>query len=74
MAQLRAGPGAKITREDARACLAPGQREIFVDLVDGFTTWSDYFYGRKLRSYAIIAELVRDGWQKKRAGANAEIT
>jgi hypothetical protein len=67
MAHLNPGPGIKITREEARASLRPEQREIFDDLVTGISTWSDYFYGRKFVSYAIIAELVRDGWRKERA-------
>jgi hypothetical protein len=64
--QLNPGPGVKITRDQARDSLTPEQHEAFDNLVAGFATWSEYFYGRKFISYAIIAELVRDGWRKEK--------
>jgi hypothetical protein len=64
MAQLNPSPGATITREEARASLDPELRKTFDELVSEIGKWSDYFYGRKLISYAMIAELVRDGWHK----------
>jgi hypothetical protein len=61
---LPPGPGTKVTREAARASLTPDQREAFDNLLTAFSTWSNYFYGRTFVSYAIVAELVRDGWRR----------
>lgn len=54
----------KITRDRARNSLSRDQQTTFDGLVDSVGRWSTYFYGTKFVSYAILAELVRDGWQK----------
>lgn len=53
------------SRETARKSLSEEQQQQFNALVESVAQWSQYFYGTKLISYVILAELVRDGWTKK---------
>lgn len=55
----------KKTREAARDSLPPERHADYDALVAATESWSRYFYGTTLISYAIIAELVRDGWTRK---------
>jgi hypothetical protein len=55
----------KITREAARDSLPEHRRKDFDALVESVAKWSEYFYGTKLISYAILAELIKDGWSKQ---------
>jgi len=52
----------KINKVQARASLPAERRADFDQLVETVGKWSVYFYGTKLVSYAILAELIRDGW------------
>jgi len=56
---------AKKTREEARESLPTSLRSEFDRLVKDVSDWSVYFYGSKFISYAILAELIRDGWSKR---------
>ena len=55
----------KKTRDEARYSLPADRRAEFDLLVDEVGAWSMHYYGQKLVSYAILAELIRDGWSKK---------
>jgi hypothetical protein len=54
----------KKTREQARDSLPENLRPTFDLLVKEVGDWSVFIYGSKFVSYAILAELVRDGWTK----------
>jgi hypothetical protein len=54
----------KKSKEEVRASLSESERNTFDLLVKETVEWSMYFYGTKLVSYVILAELVRSGWRK----------
>ena len=58
------GKTPKVTKDAARESLPEALRPKFDQLVKEVGEWSVYFYGSKFVSYAILAELVRSGWQK----------
>lgn len=58
------GKKTKVTREAARSSLPAELQPNFDQLVDEVANWSLNFYGTKFVSYAILSELVRDGWKK----------
>ena len=59
------GAKPKRTKEDARASLPSDLRPDFDKLVEDVSNWSIFIYGTRFVSYAILAELVRDGWSKR---------
>ena len=54
----------KRTKEAARESLAEDLRPTFDQLVKDVSAWSQFIYGTRFVSYAILAELVADGWVK----------
>jgi hypothetical protein len=64
MAKETSAPRSKVSKEQARASLPDNKRKSFDELVDSVGKWSIYFYGTKFLSYAILSELVRDGWER----------
>ncbi len=64
MTSLTSVRRSKVSKEQARASLPENKRQVFDDLVDSVGRWSVYFYGTKFLSYAILSELVRDGWER----------
>ncbi len=59
------GATPKRTKEDARESLPEERRPEFDKLVEDVSNCSTFIYGTRFVSYAILAELVRDGWSKK---------
>ncbi len=54
----------KRTKEAARESLSDELKPTFDQLVTDVSAWSQFIYGTRFISYAILAELVQDGWVK----------
>jgi len=55
----------RLTRDQAREALPDELRPTFDLLCNEFVAWTRHYYGQSMVSYAVVKELVADGWRKQ---------